>query len=257
MEQALNHLSIGHGLPVVFQHGLTANIKQTESLLAGLRNIRLLSIDCPGHGTSPLSDDYLVSFNRYADEVLRFIDRHQIEQAVFGGISMGSGIAINIALRYPDRVKGLILVRPAWLDYKMPRNLQILLPAAQLMNQENGKRRFQELPEFKSIQRSSVAKSILGVFAPEQQAALSQVIERMVNDQPFSKMEELKRISLPCLVLCNEDDPLHPIEMAEIIHQTIPGSVLRKVTSRYIDNDLHRTQVRNSIQEFIQKNNLT
>ena len=44
-----------------------------------------------------------------------------LTRAVVGGISMGAGMALNAATRYPERVAGLVLARPAWLDRPMPR----------------------------------------------------------------------------------------------------------------------------------------
>ena len=252
----INCISQGNGVPLAFQHGLTANINQVANLLGGLERIHLLSIDCPGHGSTELPDGYTPSFDHYSDEVIRLLDQLGIDQAIFGGISMGSGIAINIALRYPDRVRALVLVRPAWLDQSNPENLQILLPAAELLNTAEGKTRFKQLDEFRDISMDSVAQSVLGVFSPDQQPGLAKVIKHMVGDRPFVSMDELKSIIVPCLILGNDDDLLHPYNMAEKIHESIRGSVLRKLTSRYIDDDLHRKQVRENIQQFILENKL-
>ena len=256
MNGEINFIGRGEGLPVVFQHGLTANIEQTAALLQDMPGIHLVSIDCPGHGKSKLSAGYQPSFHNYADEVVGLMDRQGIAKAVFGGISMGSGISINIALRYPHRVLGLILVRPAWLDRVNPENLQVLLTAAKFMGKTGGKEEFRSMQDFLDIEPPAAAQSVLGVFSPDQQPGLAQVIRAMVGDRPFSKMEQLGEIDVPTLVIGNDQDPLHPYAMAEKIQQTIPGSVLRKVTSRYIADPLHTTQVRKSIQEFLKENQL-
>ena len=169
----------------------------------------------------------------------------------FGGISMGSGIALNIALRYAERVRGLFLVRPAWLDQPNPQNLQILLPAAELRHQPNGQQVFGELKQFQDISPEGAAQSVLGVFSSEQQPELSQVILNMVKDRPFTSLEKLSDIKAPTMVIGNDQDPLHPFAMAEKISQSIPGSVLRKVTSRYIDNAKHSEQLRTLLNDFI------
>ncbi len=252
----LNYISQGEGFPLVFQHGLTASVDQVVGLLGGLQGCHLLSIDCPGHGKSKLPKSYTPSFDAYADEIVKLLDQKGMGPAIFGGISMGSGIAINIALRYPHRVQALVLVRPAWLDYPDPKNLQILLLAAELLNTAEGETRFKQLDEFRDITLDSVAQSVLGVFSPDQQPGLAKVIKHMVGDRPFASMEELKSINVPCLILGNDDDPLHPYNMTEKIHQTIQGSVLRKLTSRYIADDLHQMQVRKNIQRFFKENKL-
>ena len=40
----------------------------------------------------------------------------EVGQFVVGGISLGAGTALNLTVRYPGRVAGLVLCRPAWLD---------------------------------------------------------------------------------------------------------------------------------------------
>ena len=44
------------------------------------------------------------------------IDMLHLQQIAVGGISMGAAVALNFALRYPQRVLGLVLVRPASLN---------------------------------------------------------------------------------------------------------------------------------------------
>ncbi len=232
MISKINYFSQGNGVPLVFQHGLTANLNQVTGLLGGMEGIHLLSVDCPGHGLSPLPVGYQPCFDKYADEVIALLNKLNIEKAMFGGISMGSGISLNIAIRHPERVKALVLVRPAWLDQPNPENLQILLPAARLISKIDGKDQFKQLKEFKDISLTSVAESLLGVFAEEQQPELAKVIRHMVGDRPFNDFEQLKKINVPCLVLGNESDPLHPYDMAEKIFESIEGSVLRKLTSK-------------------------
>ncbi|MFT6807000.1 MAG: pimeloyl-ACP methyl ester carboxylesterase [Saprospiraceae bacterium] len=252
-KQEIHSINKGIGVPLFFQHGLTANVNQVEGLLGGLDGTRLLSIDCPGHGRSILEEDYLISFDSYSDEVIRNMDSNEIPKAIFGGISMGSGIALNIALRYPERVLGLVLVRPAWLDSGDPPNLSILLDAIPYMHQENGNSRFKALVSFRNIEDKFplAAKSVLGVFGEDQQSALSKVIEGMISDHPINNLSQLGNIDIPSLVIANDDDPLHPYEMAEVINDRLPNSEIRKIVSGYIDKAQHRMDVRQYIQEFI------
>ena len=254
MPTGINYISKGNGIAFVFQHGLTASIRQAEALFSGAPGIRLLAIDCPGHGASPLAENYSPSFSQYADEVIALLDKLEVKQAVFGGISMGSGIAVNIALRYPERTLGLFLVRPAWLDWTNPENLQVLLPAAELIGKPNGKEEFSLSDQFKQIEPAAAAQSVLGVFSPEQQPTLLRVIRAMVGDRPFENLDQLDQLNIPTIVIGNDHDPLHPFDMAEKISQSIPGSVLRKVTSRYIDDPKHSEQLRALLKEFIKDN---
>ncbi len=252
MTPDLNIVAKGKGIPLIFQHGLTANVQQIVKLLGGLERFQLLSLDCPGHGNSLLPKNYTPSFSRYADEVIGFLDRQEVKTAIFGGLSMGSGIALNIALRFPERVKALILLRPAWLDYGEPENLKILLSAADFIEVENGSLQFQKLASYQDMasRLPNAAASVMGVFSESQQPTLPTVIKNMVADKPLQKMSDLTKVNMPCLILGNDNDPLHPFEMAEKIHERIKGSGLVKLTSRYLDNDLYRMEVRENISIF-------
>jgi pimeloyl-ACP methyl ester carboxylesterase len=247
-----NCFSEGQGIPLLFQHGLTANLHQIQSLLEELPGVQLCGIDCPGHGQSKLNG-FDPSFDNYADEVIRFLDFLKLDSAVLGGLSMGSGIAVNISLRYPKRVKGLILHRPAWLEKVDPDNLIILKQALSFMGKSDGESEFRSTQAFQKINNDlpAAAKSVMGIFSNTQQDDLPIVINKMVGDSPFKSMDDLKNINVPCLILANEDDPLHPFYIAEIMHEKIDGSSLKKITSRYIEGILHKTQVRDHILTFI------
>ena len=254
MHYELNYINEGNGIPIVLQHGLGSNVAQSKKLLGDLSDIQLIALDCPGHGASPYPADRSPSFDYYVEEVIRLVDRLGVEQAYFGGISMGSGIAVNVALAFPERVKGLILVRPAWLDTPTPDNLKILLDAAKYIPKADGQAAFEQLSAFRQIKNKlpTAAQSVLGVFADTQQKEIPQVLTHLVNDAPFPSLKKIQTITQPCIILANDDDPLHPFEMAQVIHQHINGSTLHKVTSRYIDDNQHRIEVQKIVSNFLQ-----
>ena len=253
IDENLHYFSKGLGYPVVFQHGLTADSSQISRLLGSVSNIKLVSMDCPGHGNSILEKGKEISFNKYTDLLVKLMRHLGIEKAIIGGLSMGSGIAINMALRYPGLVSGLILLRPAWLDSSSPDNLAIIQKATEYINKPNGKSNFEKLDEFKRMKAdvSAAAESVLGVFNPQQQNVLPHVINSMVGDCPFKKMEDLYNINVPCLILANDDDPLHPYFMARRLYSKLKGANLKKVTSRYINADLYKEQVARSVEDFL------
>ena len=209
---SLNYKREGLGIPFIFQHGLGSNLQQTLDLSARLVGLEVISMDCPGHGKSPLPDDLNPSFEYYTQCVHDLMQSIKLPRAVLGGISMGSAIALKMALKYPEKVMALVLIRPAWLDQKSPENLRILLDIATMIGQPEGRKRLLGTAEFKQINHilPEGAKSLLGLFEPTQQYRLPDVLTAMVNDRPFSQMEELQSINVPTLVIANDDDPLHP-----------------------------------------------
>ncbi len=259
MQPIINYKISGEGFPFIFQHGLGSNLVQTQNLLGGQEKVQLISMDCPGHGDTPLRLSNPPSFDFYADEVIRLMGHLKIEKAIFGGISMGAGISTNIALRYPDKVAGLVLVRPAWLDKGNPENLMILKAAAKFIGKRSAKAKFEKNNQFQHIKGHlrTAATSIMGVFSDTQQTAISMVLKSMVSDAPFKEMTDLAKIAQPCLIFGNDDDPLHPFEMAKVMHQHIKGSHLEKVTSRYIGNQAHKTEVNTAVTSFITRLSLS
>ncbi|MFK7983346.1 MAG: alpha/beta fold hydrolase [Saprospiraceae bacterium] len=253
MQPIINYKISGEGFPFIFQHGLGSNLAQAQSLLGGQKKVQLISMDCPGHGDTPLRLGNPPSFDFYADEVIRLMTHLNIEKAIFGGISMGAGISTNIALRYPDKVAGLVLVRPAWLDKGNPENLMILKSAGKLIGKRNARAKFEKNNEYQHIKGHlrTAAVSIMGVFNDTQQTAIPMVLKSMVSDAPFKEMTDLAKITQPCLIFGNDDDPLHPFDMAKVMHQHIKGSHLEKVTSRYVENRTHKTEVNAAVSSFI------
>lgn len=72
-------------------------------------SMRCLSYDTRGTGDSPASAE-AISFEGLVDDVFRVLDAHGVERCVLAGESLGGFIAVNAALRHPERLLGLALV---------------------------------------------------------------------------------------------------------------------------------------------------
>src|SRR5687767_11215062 len=69
-------------------------------------------IELPGFGLAPALRKRDARFTQLADLVLQVVGTLGIERALFLGHSLGGGIALQIALRRPAAVEGLVLVAP-------------------------------------------------------------------------------------------------------------------------------------------------
>ncbi len=120
------------------------------------------------------------------------------------------------------------------------------------MHADQGKTAFMKLPEFQSIRSElpEAADSLLGMFDRDQQDHTAIVLTKMVEDQPCPT-DNAPMITFPALVIGNDDDPLHPWEMAEAWHRMLPNSQLKKVTSRYTNDKVHQREVVAAIQQFM------
>jgi len=76
-------------------------------------------IELPGFGLAPALRKADARFTQLADLVLHVTGELGIERAVFLGHSLGGGIALQIALRRPESVAGLVVIAPAGLGRSM------------------------------------------------------------------------------------------------------------------------------------------
>jgi pimeloyl-ACP methyl ester carboxylesterase len=68
--------------------------------------------DLPGHGRTS-GVEGLRTVTDYADFTLALIDELKVDSAVIAGRSMGGAVAMDFALRHPNRVQALILIATA------------------------------------------------------------------------------------------------------------------------------------------------
>ncbi len=71
----------------------------------------VLAVDLPGHGRS--EGKPLASIREYSQWVIAFLDNANIAKAALVGHSMGSLIALDTALKHPDRMSQLVLMGAA------------------------------------------------------------------------------------------------------------------------------------------------
>lgn len=230
--------------PLVFLHGLGAGKIQTTSGLPNLENIHLIAPDLPGHGDSTGYDPATYSFDSFADHVIALMDHLGIDQCHLGGLSMGSGITLNIALRYPNRFKKLILLRPSWLASPKPAHLKLVADAGEMPQPE-----FEALPEFQTLLAANlpVANSITAVY----QRPDNQVLSRMWKSAPFTSLDHLKNISAPALVLSSPRDDLHPESVASTIAKALPNSQLIPLPARYHEPEAYQKSLNQHINTFL------
>ncbi len=107
-------LTIGAGPDVVLIHGLGGAKSSFYDMAATLaERYRVHALDLPGFGSS--SKPPLAPYNAgwFADTVRETMDALGLQRAHVAGNSMGGRVAVELALREPQRVAGLALLCPA------------------------------------------------------------------------------------------------------------------------------------------------
>jgi len=103
----------GAGFPLVLLHGgLSAIGTSFGKILPGLaRGRKVIAIEQQAHGHTADIDRPL-TYRQMAEDTVTLLSHIGIEQADFFGYSIGAGIAIEIAIEHPSRVRKLVAATP-------------------------------------------------------------------------------------------------------------------------------------------------
>ncbi|MGH7321952.1 MAG: alpha/beta fold hydrolase [Candidatus Rokuibacteriota bacterium] len=101
----------GAGTPLVLAYGIGGNTEMWNTNTAALAaRHRVILWEPRGHARSDSPEDPArYSFSRWALDLRDLLDHLKIRAAHVGGLSLGGGIATRFTLRYPRRVRSLVV----------------------------------------------------------------------------------------------------------------------------------------------------
>ena len=107
----VHYVEQGEGVPVLYVHGNLASLRWYERVM-DIPGCRTVALDMPNFGRSgPLPTE--PDLDAYAEVVADFIRARALERPVLVGHSLGGGVCISLAARFPDLIRGLVLVDSA------------------------------------------------------------------------------------------------------------------------------------------------
>lgn len=99
----------GSGFPLLLLHGNGEDHTYFDHQMDHFSKMfRVIALDTRGHGRSPRGTGPF-TISQFADDLLYFMDVHAIARAHLLGFSDGGNIAIDFAVKYPERVARLVL----------------------------------------------------------------------------------------------------------------------------------------------------
>ena len=205
-----NYIEKGEGFPLILLHGNGEDVSYFEHQMEPFaQHFRVIAIDTRGHGQTPRGEAPF-TIRQFAEDLLGFMDLHQIEKAHVLGFSDGGNIAMVFALAHPERVEKLILdganLNASGVKSKIQIPIEIGYRMARLFAKKS--------PEARKN------AELLGL---------------MVND-PNVKPEELARIQNPTLVMAGDNDMIKD-RHTRLIAASIPGAELAIIPgSHFIAN---------------------
>ena len=96
-------------IPIIFIHGFPFDKSSWQPQITFFKHThRVIAYDIRGFGASTAGTEK-ASISLFADDLVHFMDRMQIEKAIVCGLSMGGYILLNAVKRFPTRFEAIIL----------------------------------------------------------------------------------------------------------------------------------------------------
>jgi len=227
-------IDAGRGVPVVFLHGLGASMYAWRKNLAAVAaaGFRVIAFDNRGFG---LSDKPAAPYDNaaYARLAIALMDSLRLTDAVLVGHSMGGAIAAQVAIEYPRRVRGLVLVGSAGLGARDPLLFRMarwpVLGRVVLAFRGRGfTARLLRSTYFDPVRVT--AADVDQYYAPVAQPQYGRALMGVLRQFRFDALQgRLDRIAAPTLVLWGEEDRWVPLGLGRALAAGITRSAFLSV----------------------------
>ena len=225
-------------MKLVFIHGAGESSLSFYYQLRHFRNSK--GIDLPGHPDGrPCT-----SIEGYVEWVRGFVAARRYKNVVLCGHSMGGAITQLYALKYPEELRGIMLVGTGAKLRVHPK----FLKACEDGSENPG--------EWLENRREELA----GVEPDVRQAMLRRSAEVgpavQLNDllccDKFDVMDRVQDIGIPAQMVCGSGDVMTPVKYTDYLEQKIPGSgkTVLEGASHYVQLERHR-EVNEAIEKFL------
>ena len=222
----MNYKPEGSGETLVFIHGLSDSLLYWEYLASNLKDhYQVLRVDLRGHGESELKDDEL-TIKLFSDDLHCLLRELNIGKVGLIGFSLGSAVALDFAIRYPQMVSSLVLMSSFYRADEHLENIfnqfknalrkgfedfyDLILPMVLCPDVINDNRKNLEvLKEFASLSANTQA-----------------YIQACDAGLDFDVEEKLSQIDVPTLILAGKYDEITVLESQKELQRKITNSKL-------------------------------
>ncbi|MFX1479167.1 MAG: alpha/beta fold hydrolase [Promethearchaeota archaeon] len=258
----------GDGEPVLLIHGFGSKkeswIAQRDPLAQHFKVIRL---DNRGAGKSDRPDS-AYTMEVFADDINSFLDFLEIDKVHIIGWSLGGMIVQNMVLKYPQRVRKMVLINtnygtPDESGAEMYKNMR--LNSLKLMKEDPVKAFWQSTRisfhlKFRKQMEAEPTKKWYGLWS------VDDLIQNNITDPPTERdiimqaeaiathntLERLHEIKNETLLITSSHDRIMPVSVMEEMHEKIPNSTLKIIDKAGHDSPLSRApEVNNLIINFL------
>jgi 3-oxoadipate enol-lactonase len=247
----------GAGPPLVLVHGFPVDHRMWAAQLPDLSTCRrVIAPDARGFGRSTDPADAPLTVDAMADDVRGLLLAAGALPCILGGLSMGGYVALAFARKYPADLAGLILLDTR-ADADGPQAKEGRQKAIDLVRQQGAPALAdQMIPKLMAPGAAAARPDVAGAIRGMAEAARAESIERALEalrDRPDST-GLLPTIRVPTMVVVGDGDQVTPPELAEKMHDAIPGATLSLIRGAGHMSPMEQpAQVNQAIRAFLEQ----
>ena len=205
-------------IPLILVYGSGDSHTSWYRQIAALGESHVFAIELPGHGDRVEEAANMPNtVSGFVASVWKELDNRGIKRFRIAGHSLGSAIALQMALDEPQRVIALGL-------FGSGARLRVA-PEIMALAESDPPRAFQELLRYGYPPETSIdiVRLTIASFLP---TAPSTLLNDLTACNSFDIMSELTRITAPALVVVGSEDRLTPPKYAEYLASHLPNAQL-------------------------------
>jgi pimeloyl-ACP methyl ester carboxylesterase len=257
-------MEAGSGEPVILIHGLGATKASFLPTLAALAPVgyRAIAVDLPGFGDSdkPMLGSYDAPF--FARSMVALLDALGIEGAHVVGNSMGGRVGIELGLRYPERVRRLVLLAPslAWLRSRpwapylrwVPSQLGLIQPAPRTVVEAIVRRL---VPGADTEWTAAGIDEFLRSYTePSGRAAFYAAARNIYLEEPHGPhgfWTRLPSLDVESLFVWGQNDGIVPAKFADYVRDALPAAQHLVLDCGHVPQLERPRQTHGAIEQFL------
>ena len=226
MDISLYYQEKGSGIPFVLLHGNSEDGNYFKSQIDYFSdNYKMIAVDTRGHGKSPRGNAPF-TMNQFVEDLSNLLKKQELSEVILLGFSDGANIAMKFAIKYPEKIKALILNGGNLNTKGVKKTTQVFIELGYKITKMFSK-------------KSEDAKRNM------------ELLGLMVNE-PNIKIEEIHSIKIPTLVIAGEKDIIKESHTREIA-DNIPNAKLSIIKGNHFIANKEPKSFNHEVEKFLVK----
>ncbi len=226
MDISLYYQEKGKGIPFVLLHGNGEEGNYFKSQIDYFSdNYKMIAVDTRDHGKSPRGNAPF-TMNQFVEDLSDLLKKRELSEVILLGFSDGANIAMKFAIKYPEKIKALILNGGNLNTKGVKKTTQVFIELGYKITKMFSK-------------KSEDAKRNMELLG-------------LIVNEPNIKIEEIHSIKIPTLVIAGEKDIIKESHTREIA-DNIPNAELTIIKGNHFIANKEPKAFNNEVEKFLAK----